>query len=161
MPGTISFDGLATGINTTETVDKIIEVASRPKILKEAEKVRYENQRDSWQEINSKLLNLREVEARIHVHARSHGCVQWVSLDKIQGSEGRGPVQTAYDHKAHLAVPLEKMPLATPKRIACATAAPTKPPPAAVPLKAPLKTSASAPGIRPALSTRMVPEPSM
>ena len=60
MPGTISFDGLATGINTTETVDKIIEVASRPKILKEAEKVRYENQSDSWQEVNSKLLNLRE-----------------------------------------------------------------------------------------------------
>ena len=60
MPGTISFDGLATGINATETVDKLIEVASRPKILKEAENVRYENQRDSWQELNTKLLNLRE-----------------------------------------------------------------------------------------------------
>ncbi len=59
MPGTISFDGLATGINTTETVDKLIEVESRPKILKEAEKARLENQLSAWQEVNSKLLDLR------------------------------------------------------------------------------------------------------
>ncbi|GAB6063301.1 flagellar filament capping protein FliD [Deferrisoma palaeochoriense] len=59
MPGTISFDGLATGINTTETVDKLIEVESRPKILKEAEKARLENQLTAWQEVNSKLLDLR------------------------------------------------------------------------------------------------------
>ncbi len=63
MPGTVSFDGLATGINTTETVDKLIEVESRPKILKEAEKVRYENQKAAWQEVDTKLLALRE-EAR-------------------------------------------------------------------------------------------------
>ncbi len=59
MPGTISFDGLATGINTTETVDKLIEVESRPKLLKEAEKARLENQLSAWQEVNSKLLDLR------------------------------------------------------------------------------------------------------
>ncbi len=59
MPGTISFDGLATGINTTETVDKLIEVESRPKILKEAEKARLENQLSAWQEVNTKLLDLR------------------------------------------------------------------------------------------------------
>lgn len=60
MPGTISFDGLATGINTTETVDKLIEVESRPKILKEAEKVRLENQLSTWQTINTNLLDLRD-----------------------------------------------------------------------------------------------------
>jgi len=60
MPGTISFDGLATGINTTDTVDKLIEVESRPKILKEAEKVRLENQLSTWQNINTNLLDLRE-----------------------------------------------------------------------------------------------------
>ena len=59
MPGTISFDGLASGINTTETVDKLIEVESRPKILKEAEKARLENQLSTWQQINTKLLDLR------------------------------------------------------------------------------------------------------
>ncbi|GAB4257836.1 MAG: hypothetical protein Kow0092_05050 [Deferrisomatales bacterium] len=59
MPGTISFDGLATGINTTETVDQLIEVESRPKILKEAEKARLENQLATWQDINTKLLDLR------------------------------------------------------------------------------------------------------
>ncbi len=63
MPGTISFDGLASGLNITEIVDKLIEVESRPKILKEAEKARYENQLEAWQELNTKLLTLRE-EAR-------------------------------------------------------------------------------------------------
>lgn len=61
MAGTISFDGLATGINATETVDKLMEVESRPKIIKEAEKTRYENQRSAWREVNTKLLALRDV----------------------------------------------------------------------------------------------------
>jgi flagellar hook-associated protein 2 len=59
MAGTISFDGLATGIKTQETVDKLIEVESRPKILKEAEKARLENQLAAWQQVNTKLLDLR------------------------------------------------------------------------------------------------------
>lgn len=59
MAGTITFDGLATGINTTELVDKLVVVESRPKILKEAEKVRLENQLSTWQEINSKLLSVQ------------------------------------------------------------------------------------------------------
>lgn len=60
MAGTISFDGLATGINATETVDKLIEVEGRPKILKEAEKTRYENARAAWRDVNTKLLALRD-----------------------------------------------------------------------------------------------------
>lgn len=59
MAGTITFDGLATGINTTELVDKLVVVESRPKILKEAEKARLENQLSTWQEINSKLLSVQ------------------------------------------------------------------------------------------------------
>ncbi len=59
MAGTISFDGLATGIKTSDTVDKLIAVESRPKILKEAEKVRVENQLASWREINSRLLAVK------------------------------------------------------------------------------------------------------
>ncbi|MDF1555043.1 MAG: flagellar filament capping protein FliD [Deferrisomatales bacterium] len=58
MPGTISFDGLATGIDTTSLVDQLVTVESRPKILKEAEKVRLENQLSSWQEINTRLLTV-------------------------------------------------------------------------------------------------------
>jgi flagellar hook-associated protein 2 len=57
--GTISFDGLATGINTTDVVDKLIEVESRPKTLKEAEKTRLDNQLATWQEINTRLLDVR------------------------------------------------------------------------------------------------------
>lgn len=59
MAGTISFDGLATGIKTSDTVDKLIAVESRPKILKEAEKVRVENQLATWREINSRLLTVK------------------------------------------------------------------------------------------------------
>lgn len=65
MTGTISFDGLATGINTTETVDKLIEVMSRPKILKEAEKTRYQNEQAAWQEISKKLEALRTTEKEV------------------------------------------------------------------------------------------------
>jgi flagellar hook-associated protein 2 len=81
MPGTISFDGLATGINATETVDKLIEVESRPKILKEAEKVRYENQRTSWQELDTRLLALRE-EARSLWRANSWNTLAASSSDE-------------------------------------------------------------------------------
>lgn len=65
MAGTISFDGLATGINTTETVDKLIEVMGRPKILKEAEKARYENEQAAWREISKKLEALRTAEKTV------------------------------------------------------------------------------------------------
>lgn len=58
MAGTISFDGLATGIKTADTVDKLIEVESRPKILKEAEKTRLDNKLAAWREVNSKLLSV-------------------------------------------------------------------------------------------------------
>lgn len=60
MAGTISFDGLATGINATETVDKLIAVAGRPKTLKEAEKARYENQKAAWTEVSTKATSLRD-----------------------------------------------------------------------------------------------------
>ncbi|MBI5443903.1 MAG: flagellar filament capping protein FliD [Deltaproteobacteria bacterium] len=56
MAGTISFDGLATGIKTTDTVDKLMVVESRPKILKEAEQTRLENRQSAWQDVNAKLL---------------------------------------------------------------------------------------------------------
>ncbi|MHB8763960.1 MAG: flagellar filament capping protein FliD [Deferrisomatales bacterium] len=59
MAGTISFDGLATGIKSADTVDKLIAVEGRPKLLKQAEKVRLENQRASWQELNTRLLAVK------------------------------------------------------------------------------------------------------
>ncbi|MBI5016510.1 MAG: flagellar filament capping protein FliD [Deltaproteobacteria bacterium] len=58
MAGTITFEGLATGIKASETVDKLITVESRPKILKEAEQTRIQNQADTWQVLNSKLLSV-------------------------------------------------------------------------------------------------------
>lgn len=82
MPGTISFDGLATGINTTETVDKLIEVESRPKILKEAEKARLENQLTAWQEVNSKLLDLRTQAQEIWKSST------WATLTATSSNEG-------------------------------------------------------------------------
>src|SRR5512137_1896513 len=59
MAGTITFDGLASGIKTQDTVAKLIEVESRPKILKEAEKARLENQLAAWREVNTRLLDFR------------------------------------------------------------------------------------------------------
>lgn len=59
MAGTITFDGLATGINTTEMVDKLMDIESRPKILKEAEQERLKNQIETWQEINTNLLTVK------------------------------------------------------------------------------------------------------
>ena len=56
--GTLSFSGLATGIDTTSLVEKLIQVESRPQILKQAEQTRLQNQLATWQELNSKLLSV-------------------------------------------------------------------------------------------------------
>lgn len=58
MAGTISFDGMATGMDTKDIVDKLIAVESRPKILKEAEKVRLENQAGAWRELSTLMIDL-------------------------------------------------------------------------------------------------------
>ena len=54
---------------------------------------------------------------------------------------------------------LEKTPRETPFWMASITVAPTKPPVAAVPVKASLKTRANAPGTSPAKRTRMARQP--
>lgn len=82
MAGTISFDGLATGINATETVDKLIEVEGRPKTLKEAEKTRLENQRDAWRDANTKLLALREATRNLW-HSKN-----WATLSITSSNDG-------------------------------------------------------------------------
>lgn len=58
--GTISFDGLATGINSSSIIDQLMAVEGRQKTLKEAEQVRLQNQATAWQGINTNLLDLRE-----------------------------------------------------------------------------------------------------
>jgi len=65
MAGTITFDGLATGINTTDTVNKLMDVASRPKIFKQAEQTRSENEQTAWQDLNTKLLAFRDQEQNL------------------------------------------------------------------------------------------------
>ncbi len=54
--GTVTFDGLASGIDTASLVDQLMEVESRTKILKEAELLTVENQVTAWQEVNTYLL---------------------------------------------------------------------------------------------------------
>lgn len=56
---------------------------------------------------------------------------------------------------------LEKIPRATPKRIAAITAAPAKPPVAAIGVKAWVKISWNAPGIASAWTTRTITEATM
>jgi flagellar hook-associated protein 2 len=58
MAGTITFEGLATGIKASDTVDKLMVVESRTKILKQAEQTRVQNQADTWQVLNTKLLTV-------------------------------------------------------------------------------------------------------
>jgi flagellar hook-associated protein 2 len=82
MAGTISFDGLATGIKAQDTVDKLIEVESRPKILKEAEQTRLENAKTAWQSANTKLLALREVNRSIW------SSKTWATLNVSSTNEG-------------------------------------------------------------------------
>ena len=59
MPGTITFDGLGSGLNTTDIINKLIDVESRPKILKQAEQTRLQNEQAAWQQLSTKLQTLQ------------------------------------------------------------------------------------------------------
>jgi len=56
MAGTISIDGLASGLNTTELVDKLMAIERRSVILLEAGQARVNNQLAAFRVLNTKLL---------------------------------------------------------------------------------------------------------
>jgi len=59
MPGTIYISGLYSGINWAEVIDQIIQVEQRRIDILEEEKNSYENKLSAWQELNTKLLNVK------------------------------------------------------------------------------------------------------
>ncbi len=58
MPGTTSVDGIISGLNTTDIVQKLIEVESRPVELLKNNKGIKNDKIDEWRKLNTKLLAL-------------------------------------------------------------------------------------------------------
>ena len=59
MPGTVFISGLFTGINWADVIDKIMEVEQKRIDILDEEKDTYENKLSAWQELNTKLLNVK------------------------------------------------------------------------------------------------------
>jgi len=59
MPGTVFISGLFTGINWADVIDKIMEVEQKRIDMLDEEKDTYENKLSAWQELNTKLLNVK------------------------------------------------------------------------------------------------------
>jgi len=70
MPGTFYISGLYTGIDWSQVIDQIIQVEHRQVDILQTQKQTYQDKLSAWQELNTKLLNLKnQAEALADVDA--------------------------------------------------------------------------------------------
>ena len=100
MAGTMSIDGLVSGLNTTQLVEQLVSLERAPITHLETRKSKLQAQNDAWREINSRLYSLRQAALDLQSILTFRGRSATVTGDNIlTAAAGTGTQKGVYNIK--------------------------------------------------------------
>jgi flagellar hook-associated protein 2 len=100
MAGTMSIDGLVSGLNTTQLVEQLVSLERAPITHLETRKSKLQAQNDAWREINSCLYSLRQAALDLQSILTFRGRSATVTGDNIlTAAAGTGTQKGVYNIK--------------------------------------------------------------
>lgn len=100
MAGTMSIDGLVSGLNTTQLVEQLVSLERAPITHLETRKSKLQAQNDAWREVNSRLYSLRQAALDLQSILTFRGRSATVTGDNIlTAAAGTGTQKGVYNIK--------------------------------------------------------------